>query len=109
MFLVARRQTDARIVGKAGRAVADVGDGRERPRDLRIGIAHALGKPWAARVGRVDELPADAPSAVAALDRVNPARRIAAVGIVFAGPKIAILIERKLLRIAQAEMNDLEF
>src|SRR5436853_4093109 len=48
-------------------------------------------------------LKADAPAAVAAFDEVNPAGAIAAVRIVVAGEEIAVIVERKFLRIAQAQ------
>ena len=57
---------------------------------------------------RFDELVADPPAAVAPLDDVDPARPVAAVGVVVAGEEIAVLIECQLLRVAEPGGEDLQ-
>src|SRR5260370_30240119 len=104
MLPVSLGQAGAWIVGQARRAVGDDGDGRNDKGGLAVPlrIAEALAQPRAARVGLLDELKADAPAAVAALGYVHPAGRITGVGVIIAGPKIAVLIEDEFLRIAEA-------
>src|SRR5213594_3633940 len=90
-----------------------VGDIRDRGNDVgglpfERWIPESLGAPWTARIGAFEKLVADAPAAVAAFDQVDPARLVAAVGIVVAGEQISILIERQGLRIAQAEGEHLQ-
>src|SRR5262245_14250524 len=106
VLAVTCRQANARVIGQTGWAVPNVGDRRQTPCHLRIRITHAFGYPRAACVRGRNELPANAPSAVPTLDRVHPARRVAAVGIVVASPKVPILIEGELLRVAQPLMHD---
>src|SRR5687768_3557773 len=72
-------------------------------------MPHFFRIPCAASVGAVEELPADAPTAVAAFDEVNDARAVAAIGIVIACEKIAVLIEGEFLGIAQAVSEYFEF
>ncbi len=55
-----------------------------------------------------DELVADPPAAVAPLDHVDPARPVAAVGVIVAGEQVAELVERQLLRVAEPRGEDLE-
>src|SRR5204863_7604826 len=55
-----------------------------------------------------EELKSDAPAAIAAFNQVHPARWIAAIGIIVAGEEIAVLIERKLLWVAQAVGENFE-
>jgi hypothetical protein len=52
---------------------------------------------------------AHTPAAVPAFNQINPARLIAAVGVVIAREKTAVLIEDEVLRIAKAESENLEF
>ena len=53
-------------------------------------------------------LVSDAPAAVAALDDVDPAGGVAAVGVVVAGEQVAEFVEGKVLRVAQAGVEQLE-
>ena len=76
-----------------------------------VGETHALVQPRTAPARPrffFDELPADAPAAVAAFHGVHPTRGIAAVGIIVAGEEVAKLIKRQLLRIAQAHVEKLQ-
>ncbi len=59
-------------------------------------------------IGPVDELVADPPAAVAPFDQVDPARLVAAVGVVVAGEQVAELVERQLLRVAETRGEDLQ-
>ena len=95
------RQSGAGIKRDARGAVRDVRDGREdRGVRLRnVEVPHALAVPCA-ELGQ--ELPADAPAVVRALDDVNPPRLVAAVAVIVAGEKIAHVVEGERLRIAQA-------
>ena len=74
-----------------------------------MGIPKFLRVERSARVGTFHELIADAPAAIAAFHDINPARLIAAVGVVVAGEQVAVLIENQVLRIAQAESEHFEF
>ena len=95
------RQPGARVVRDARGAVRDVRDGWEDGGVClrHVEVPHALAVPCAELW---QELPADAPAVVRALDDVNPARLVAAVGVVVAGEKVAHIVEREALRIAQA-------
>ena len=101
MPVVARRHAGAGIVGKARRTVADVGHRRD---DVRRGVAlacvpEAFGIPRA-HLGQ--PLPADGPSVVRPLQHQCPAGLVTAVAVVVTSPKIALVVEAQLLRIAQA-------
>jgi hypothetical protein len=48
------------------------------------------------------------PAVVAAFDDIQPARFVAAVAIVFAGPKVSVLIERQFLWIPQSSRENLQ-
>ena len=95
------RQSGAGIKRDARGAVRDVRDGREDGgvRLRNVEVPHALAVPCA-ELGQ--ELPADAPAVVRALDDVNPPRLVAAVAVVVACEKIAHVVECERLRIAQA-------
>ena len=56
-------------------------------------------------VGSFEELPSDAPAAVAALDEVGPAGLVAAVGVVVAGEEVAPFVEDDLLGVAKADVE----
>ena len=111
MLLVALRQRcDAGVVGHAGRPVGDVTARRHHVGGLLV-VRQApdlLGVPRAQPHRVVHLLVAQPPAAVAALDDVHPARRVAAVGVVVAGEQVAVLVEGQLLRVAQADGHDLQ-
>src|SRR5258706_13124081 len=110
VFPVAVRQTCAGKIGQAGRFIGKGRNGRNNKSGLsiKLRIAKALGHPNTAGVRRVDKLVTHAPSTVATFHNVDPARRIAAVGIVVAREKISVLVEREFLRIAQAARENLQ-
>ena len=103
-------QAESGIIRESGRAVADVGNGRNEKRRLsgELRIAHPLAQPHAARIGLGQELIANAPTAVSALNHIHPACRIAAVGIVIARPEIAVSVEGQFLRVAQAARENFQ-
>src|SRR5262249_58512779 len=70
---------------------------------FKVGIPKLLGVERSARVRVLHELIAHAPTAIASLNQIHPARLVAAVGIVIAREQISILIEDQVLRIAQSE------
>ena len=109
--LILITETNSGIIGEAGRAIADVGDRRNAMGGLAVRETHALVQPRAAAGGprcALKELPADAPAGVAAFHGVHPARGIATVGIVVAGEKIPVRVKGQFLRIAQADVVQLE-
>ncbi len=111
MILELIGQSGAREKGHARRTGGDV---RDRGNDvgrlpLEMRIPKFLRVERSARVGAFHELIADAPAAVAAFHHVNPARLIAAVGVVVAGEQVSVLIENQVLRITQAESEHFEF
>src|SRR5688572_24731051 len=65
--LVLFAKPSPRIVRQAGWPIADVRQRRENVRDLSIRIAHTFGKPWPTQIWSIKKLPANPPSAVAAL------------------------------------------
>ena len=76
-----------------------------------VGEAHALVEPRAtAGCPRCafEELPTDAPAAVAALYGVHPAGGVAAVGVIVAGEESAELVEGEFLWVAKAVVENLE-
>ena len=103
-------QSGPRKKGHAGRTGGDIGNWRNDVGRLavKMRIPKFLRVERSPRVGTLHELIADAPAAVAAFHDVNPARLIAAVGVVVAGEKISVLIENQVLRIAQAESEHFE-
>ena len=110
MAAIALVQPRARVVGQARGAAREVGDGRHDVGRLAgVGrMPELLRVPRSAQVRAVDPLVRIAPAAVAALDHVDPTRAVAAVGVVVAGPQVAVVVEGQLLRIAQAGGEDLE-
>ena len=96
-------QADAGIIGQPRWAIADIGYGRNAMGGFAVGETHALIQPRAAARGprcTLQKLPANAPAAVAAFHGVDPARGIAAVGVVVAGKQVAVRVKGQLLRIA---------
>ncbi len=80
-------------------------------RQLRVRRLAGVHFPELLRVPRAElrqELPADAPAIIGALDDVHPARLVAAIRVVVAGEEIAHVIESKRLGIAQAFREQLE-
>ena len=51
-------------------------------------------------------MPADAPTAVTALNQINDAGRISGVGIIIHRPEIAVIVKGQFLRIAQTRVDD---
>ena len=94
-------QARAGIVRQARRAVGEVGDRRHDVGRLAgvVRVPDLLAVQRAA-VGQV--LVGHPPAAVAPFDDVDPAGLVAAVGVVVAGEEVAVVVERQLLRIAQA-------
>ena len=96
-------QADAGIIGQPRWAIADIGYGRNAMGGFAVRETHALIQPRATACGPrcpLKKLPANAPAAVAAFHGVDPARGIAAVGIVVAGKQVAVRVKSQLLRIA---------
>src|ERR1700720_4698343 len=101
MIVVLFRQADARIIGQTGRAVGNDIDRRNQKRGLTIELWVALTfvEPDASRLRRMSQrvgilgplkkLIAGAPSAIAALDDIYPARRVAPVRIVVSRKKVS--------------------
>ena len=81
----------------------DIGRLTVRTRDARASL-HSTARGDTA----FEELVTDPPAAVAALDEIDPAGLVAAIGVVVAGEEVAELIESQLLRVAQARGEDLE-
>ena len=74
-------------------------------------MPHFLRIPWAARVGSAatfEELPTDAPTAVAPFDQPGPTGLVAAVGVVVAGEQVAPRIKDQILRIAESLIDHFE-
>src|SRR6185503_9361791 len=78
-------------------------DRRVRFRDIKV--PPALGIP---STELRHELMPDPPSVVGAFDDMNPARLVAAIGVVVASKEIADVVERKMLRIAQTRRIEFE-
>ena len=104
------KQADARVISQPGRAVGQVGDRRHDVGRLtgKRRVPELFLVPRPARVRGFEELVADPPAAIAAFDEIDPACAVAAIGVVIAGEQVAELIERQLLRVAQAGGKDLE-
>ena len=103
------RHAGPRIPRDTRRSAAHMADGRQNVGGgVRLGVPpKALCVPRA-KLRRVLPLPTDAPSAVAAGQDVDPAGLVAAVGVVVAGPEVALVVEGEFLRIAQAHGHDLD-
>src|SRR5215207_3481346 len=109
-------QSGARIVGEAGRAAREVGDGQDNVGGLFRNAAE--GVPYriirlpdflaveGAAVGQI--LISHPPAAVAPFDDVYPAGLIAAVAVVVAREEVAVVVERQLLRVAEAGGKNLQ-
>ena len=96
-------QADAGIIGQPRWAIADIGYGRNAMGGFAVGETHALIQPRAAARGprgSLKKLPANAPAAVAAFHGIDPARGVAAVGVIVAGKQVAVRVEGQFLRIA---------
>ena len=110
--------TRAGVVGEARRTGGDVGGGRddEGRLDGVLELPDLLGHPAGGRallqadraVERVHGLVFHLPAGIRALDDVDDARLVALVGVVVDRDAVAELVEGDLLRVAQAEVHDLE-
>ena len=103
----------ALVMAHAAGTGGDVLDGRGQVGRLGVVLRmpHLLGVPRTARVGgaaALEELPSDAPTAVASFDQPGPTGLIAAVGVVVTGEEVAPRIEDEVLRIAQPLVDHLE-
>src|SRR5262249_54875719 len=110
VFVLGGKQADARVISQPGRPVSEVGDWRNDVRRLtgerRVPELFLIPRPT--RVRRLEELVTDPPAAVAPFDEIDPARAVAAVGVILAGKEVAELIEGELLRVSQAGRDYLE-
>src|SRR5262249_6486215 len=97
-------QSGPRVISHPRRSLGDVRNGRNNVSRLTfpLRVPELLRIPGPALNGRFHELIADAPSAIAPFNQVNPAGLIASVGVIIPGKQIAILVEHKFLRIAQS-------
>src|SRR5262249_26527481 len=104
MFFEAGRQACSRKIRNPRRASGDVGNRRNDICRLtwKRWIPQPFGIERPARIRVLHELEADTPATVAPFNHVNPARLIAAVGVIVARKEIPILIEHQVLRIPQA-------
>ena len=118
---IAQREGVVPLGAAAGTLVVAhaTGSGRDvldRRREVgRLGVIlrvpHLLGVPGPAGIGgaaSLEELPPDAPTAVAALDEPGPSGLVAAVRVVVAGEQVAPGVEDHVLGVAQALIDHLE-
>src|SRR5215468_5041274 len=93
MFIIFFWKTGTWIVSRAGRSSGNVGNRRNNVSRLpwKMWIPDFLLVKRTARIGCFHELESNAPATVPSLHQINPARFVAAVGVVIACKKIAIL------------------
>jgi hypothetical protein len=98
-----RRESRARIERESGRALRNGASGRED--SIESSAPHLFAHP---RAEAFHVLVTRAPAVVAAFDEMQHATRVRTSRVVVHGPEISVVIERELLRIAQAGAEDFE-
>ena len=93
-----------------GRARGVVHHGRQRPSRLPIvtRLPYAFLVPRTSAVLSFEGLVTHVPTGFATFDQIHQPRLVATVGVVVAGEQVAVIVKRKLLRVAQSVVEHLQ-